>query len=57
MFVGEQYAGETFADYTGNRDEKIDIDDEGFGEFLVYGRSVSVWVQDGITIDEAFNEE
>ena len=57
MFVGEHYAGETFADYTGNREEKIVIDEEGHGEFLVYGKSISVWVKDGVTIDEAFNNE
>ena len=36
---------------------EIVIDEEGHGEFLVYGKSISVWVKDGVTIDEAFNNE
>ncbi|MDE1548588.1 alpha-amylase [Jeotgalibaca caeni] len=55
MYVGEQYAGETFADYSGNREEKIVIDEEGCGEFLVKGGTVSVWVKDGVTPEEAFH--
>ena len=54
MHVGQQYAGTRFADYTGNREEKITIDEEGKATFFVDGGSVSVWVQDGITPEEAF---
>lgn len=57
MYVGEQYAGKTFADYTGNRGEKITIDESGCGMFVVNGGSVSVWVEDGITPEEAFDWE
>lgn len=56
MHVGTKYAGQTFADYTGNREEKVVIDEEGNGTFLVNGGSVSVWVQDGISPEEAFKE-
>lgn len=56
MHVGKKYAGVTFADYLGNREEKIMIDEEGNATFLVNGGSVSAWVQDGITPEEAFHE-
>lgn len=57
MYVGKQYAGTIFADYSGNREEKITIDEEGKATFLVNGGSVSVWVKDGITPEEAFQEK
>ncbi|WP_373756012.1 alpha-amylase [Jeotgalibaca porci] len=56
MHVGKQYAGITFADYLGNCEEKITIDEEGNATFLVNGGSVSAWVQDGVTPEEAFHE-
>ena len=57
MFVGEQYAGKTFADYTGNRGDKVVIAENGNGHFPVNAGSLSVWVQDGITPEEAFEAE
>lgn len=57
MYVGEEFAGTTFADYTGNREDKVTIDENGCGVFPVHAGSVSVWVQDGITPEEAFDEE
>lgn len=56
MYVGKQYAGKTFTDYTGHLDDKIVIDEEGKAVFLVNGGSVSVWVQEGITPEEAYQE-
>ncbi|HJB23021.1 MAG TPA: alpha-amylase [Candidatus Jeotgalibaca pullicola] len=57
MYVGEQYAGETFADYMGNFDKRVTIDENGCGKFLVRGNSVSVWVKDAVTPEEAFVED
>lgn len=57
MHVGEQYAGETFADYLGHLEDKIVIDENGCGQFPVAGNSVSVWVKDAVTPEEAYNEE
>ena len=56
MLVGEQYAGQYFADYTSTIKEKILIDEEGFGDFPVLAQSVSVWVVEDIGDDEAFQE-
>ena len=49
MYVGEQYAGQTFADYTGNREDKVEIGADGNGHFPVNAGSISVWVKDGIS--------
>ena len=38
------YPGETFIDALGNRDEEIVIGPDGWADFTVNGRSVSVWV-------------
>lgn len=37
-------AGERFIDSIGGCQEDVYIDGEGFGEFKVKGKSVSVWV-------------
>lgn len=50
MFVGDDEAGKIYADYTGNNEEKVNIDDEGFGNFMVGPGSISVWVEDGIDL-------
>ena len=50
MFMGEEQIGKTYADYTGNNEGKVHIDDEGFGDFMVGPGSVSVWVEDGIEL-------
>lgn len=44
MYVGEKFSGEEFIDVIGNCDEKVIIDNEGYGIFKVKGKSVSVWV-------------
>ncbi|UQZ33980.1 alpha-amylase [Paenibacillus sp. PK3_47] len=43
MFVGEARAGESWEDFTRNREESITIDGEGWAVFPVNGGSVSVW--------------
>lgn len=47
MFVGKEESGKTYADYSGNNVGKVNIDDEGFGEFMVGPGSISVWLEDG----------
>ena len=44
MEVGKKFAHKIFVDLTGNRTEKIAIDEHGIGEFKVNGGSVSVWI-------------
>ncbi|RHW38083.1 alpha-amylase [Neobacillus notoginsengisoli] len=43
MFVGEERAGETWNDITGNREDTITINEDGWASFRVNERSVSVW--------------
>lgn len=56
MNVGSINSGAIYADYTGNRRDKICIDQEGYGVFSCNGGQVSVWVRDHVTPDEAYNE-
>ncbi len=44
MYVGNQYAGEKFIDSLENCEEEIIIDNEGYGNFKVKGKSTSIWV-------------
>lgn len=50
--VGKEYTGETFADFLGNHDGKIVIDEDGFGEFPVHPCKTSAWLQDGLPLDD-----
>ena len=43
MFVGPEWAGREFSDYLGNNAQIVTIDDQGWGEFPVEEKSVSVW--------------
>ena len=43
MFVGPEWAGREFSDYLGNCSQTVIIDDQGWGEFPVEEKSVSVW--------------
>jgi alpha-amylase len=43
MYVGRHFAGKTFVDALKNCKETVQIDEFGFGEFLVEDGSVSVW--------------
>ena len=47
MFVGLEEAGKVYADYTGNNDNNISIDEEGYGAFEVGPGSLSVWIENG----------
>ncbi len=52
MYVGKQHAGEMWKDMTGNRADTIAINADGWGNFAVNSKSVSVWVQSAdIVID------
>ncbi|MGT2960190.1 alpha-amylase [Streptococcus caballi] len=43
MFVGKKWAGAIFTDYLGHCQESVSIDQEGWGDFPVEAKSVSVW--------------
>ena len=45
MYIGKDLSGEEFIDAMGNCEEKVMIDEEGFGNFKVKAKSVSVWVR------------
>ena len=44
MYVGTHLAGEVFIDSLGNCEDEVTIDEEGYGNFKVKGKSVSIWV-------------
>ncbi len=46
MYVGEHQANKTYADYTGHHLAKVIINEAGYGDLLVHGQSVSIWVED-----------
>ena len=50
MYIGKQFSGQKFRDLLFNFEEKIVIDEEGFGKFMVRNGSVSVWVLDKVDI-------
>lgn len=50
MSVGQGEAGKVYADYTGNSENKITIDEEGWGAFEVGPGSISVWMEDGLEL-------
>lgn len=45
MYVGTKFAGERFFDALGNKEDEITIGEDGFGDFIVNGGSVSVYVK------------
>ena len=45
MYVGKDFAGDKFTDALGHREDEILIDDDGFGNFVVNGGQVSVYVK------------
>lgn len=53
MYVGTQFAGRVFYDYTGNRADTVTIDASGNGNFQVNGGSVSIWVPQTVTTIKA----
>ena len=44
MYIGKKHAGKSFSDILNNCEEKVIIDEEGFGVFKVKGKSVSIWI-------------
>lgn len=48
MCLGAERAGEVFVDCTGNRPERLMLDDTGSARFPVGGGSVSVWVSEKV---------
>jgi alpha-amylase len=45
MEIGQRYAGKTFVDLLGKNDGEVQIDENGWGTFLVSPASVSVWIE------------
>lgn len=45
MYIGKNLAGEKFIDSLGNFEDTVEIDEEGFGNFKVKGRSTSIWIK------------
>lgn len=46
MYVGEKFKGSVFYDYLGNVNEKVIIDEKGYGLFKVNAKSISVYVKE-----------
>lgn len=44
MYMGERNIGKVFIDVLGNCENEVIIDNEGFGNFIVKGKSTSIWV-------------
>lgn len=45
MYVGKNFVGDKFTDALGHRENEIIIDEEGFGNFVVNGGQVSVYIK------------
>ena len=43
MFVGQEWADQTFVDLLGNHPDQVTINAEGYGDFPATERSLSVW--------------
>ncbi|MGC4388401.1 alpha-amylase domain-containing protein, partial [Streptococcus suis] len=43
MYVGEDYAGQSFSDEINPDSSQVLIDEDGFGEFSCPTRNVAVW--------------
>jgi alpha-amylase len=52
MYVGTQHAAEVWKDLTGNRTDTVAINADGWGNFAVNDKSVSVWVQGDAVIGD-----
>ncbi len=46
IYVGEKFAGATFYDYLGHVDEKVRINEKGYGLFKVKAKSISVYIKE-----------
>ncbi|MGZ5221335.1 MAG: alpha-amylase domain-containing protein, partial [Chitinophagaceae bacterium] len=47
MEVGKKHAGKLFVDITGCHPDKVVINEEGWGDFNVADRTVSIWIPAG----------
>ena len=56
MYIGTEYAGESFYDVLGNCPEPVTIGEDGSGDFRTEGGSVSVWVRKPAFEDLVVNE-
>ncbi len=45
MYIGEKFANQRFIDAMSNIEDEVIIDEEGFGNFKVKEKSVSIWTQ------------
>lgn len=45
MYIGEEFSGYTFIDALGNCEDEIIIEEDGWANFKVKGKSISVWVR------------
>ena len=45
MYVGKQNVGKKYIDCLGHCENEVTIDEEGYGDFYVKGKSVSIWVK------------
>lgn len=57
MHVGEMHAGEVWTDVLGWNDREVTIGDDGFGEFVCSGTSVSIFVNREAEGRDKFNEK
>ena len=48
MFIGQEWANQTFVDLLENHQGQVTIDEEGYGQFPVSTASVSVWAANTI---------
>lgn len=44
MYIGEKFAGSKFIDALGNCEEEVEVEENGWADFKVKGKSASVWV-------------
>lgn len=51
IFVGKDYTGQEFFDYTGKQTDNIIIDEEGNGQFTVGPGSISCWAPGGVPLE------
>ena len=56
MYMGTQYAGESFYDVLGNCTEPVIIGEDGCGDFRTEGRNVAIWVRQAAFEDLVINE-
>lgn len=56
VFLGKEEKGKIYTDYLGNSNEKILIDDDGYGLFKVCEKSISCYVEDNMDGGEIYGE-